>query len=158
MLCSQNSTKKCHHSDGLVQDCSNSSALALELLQSCTKQSALSPGSSVDLAPIVVSCAVRPFPSHPAGGLAQDQSAIQLGSGGEEGRKITQRTGVGCSKSISFITLLSAQRSCWGVYWNHLVFLLFQNHQITNYSLNIKFMFNRFHHRVAVIQGIYWQI
>ena len=31
---------KCsHHIDGLVQDCSNSSALAMELLQSCTKTS-----------------------------------------------------------------------------------------------------------------------
>ena len=28
-----------HHIDGLVQDCSNSSALAMELLQSCTKPS-----------------------------------------------------------------------------------------------------------------------
>ena len=28
-----------HHIDGLVQDCSNSSALAIELLQSCTKPS-----------------------------------------------------------------------------------------------------------------------
>ena len=27
------------HIDGLVQDCSNSSALAMELLQSCTKPS-----------------------------------------------------------------------------------------------------------------------
>ena len=27
------------HVDGLVQDCGNSSALAMELLQSCTKQS-----------------------------------------------------------------------------------------------------------------------
>ena len=27
------------HIDGLVQDCSNSSALAMELLQSCTKSS-----------------------------------------------------------------------------------------------------------------------
>ena len=26
------------HVDGLVQDCSNSSALSMELLQSCTKQ------------------------------------------------------------------------------------------------------------------------
>ena len=30
-----------HHVDGLVQDCSNSSALAMELLQSCTKPSML---------------------------------------------------------------------------------------------------------------------
>ena len=28
-----------HHADGLVQDCSNSSALAMELLQSCIKLS-----------------------------------------------------------------------------------------------------------------------
>ena len=28
-----------HHIDGSVQDCSNSSALAMELLQSCTKPS-----------------------------------------------------------------------------------------------------------------------
>ena len=28
-----------HHFDGLVQDCSNSSALAMELLRSCTKPS-----------------------------------------------------------------------------------------------------------------------
>ena len=31
------------HIDGLVHDCSNSSALAMELLQSCTKQSGRSP-------------------------------------------------------------------------------------------------------------------
>ena len=31
------------HIDGLVQDCSNSSALAMELLQSCTKPSIYSP-------------------------------------------------------------------------------------------------------------------
>ena len=31
--------KNPHHIDGLVQDCSNSSALAMELLQSCTKLS-----------------------------------------------------------------------------------------------------------------------
>ena len=31
--------KNLHHIDGLVQDCSNSSALAMELLQSCTKLS-----------------------------------------------------------------------------------------------------------------------
>ena len=31
----------CHHIDGLLQDCSNSSALAMELLQSCTKPSIL---------------------------------------------------------------------------------------------------------------------
>ena len=44
MMCPfpQNSLKLCYilgvlHLDGLVQDCSNSSALALELLQSCTK-------------------------------------------------------------------------------------------------------------------------
>ena len=30
-----------YHVDGLVQDCSNSSALAMELLQSCTKPSML---------------------------------------------------------------------------------------------------------------------
>ena len=30
-----------HEIDGLVQDCSNSSALAMELLQSCTKPSEL---------------------------------------------------------------------------------------------------------------------
>ena len=29
--------KGSHQVDGLVQDCSNSSALAMELLQSCTK-------------------------------------------------------------------------------------------------------------------------
>ena len=34
LLSSQSSL---HKTDGLVQDCSNSSALALELLQSCTK-------------------------------------------------------------------------------------------------------------------------
>ena len=31
--------KSCYHIDGLVQDCRNSSALAMELLQSCTKPS-----------------------------------------------------------------------------------------------------------------------
>ena len=30
---------KSHHIDGLVQDCSNPSALAMELLHSCTKPS-----------------------------------------------------------------------------------------------------------------------
>ena len=32
-------TNRVNHFDGLVQDCSNSSALAMELLQSCTKPS-----------------------------------------------------------------------------------------------------------------------
>ena len=31
--------KKIYHIDGLAQDCSNSSALAMELLQSCAKPS-----------------------------------------------------------------------------------------------------------------------
>ena len=34
-----NSPKSAQYIDGLVQDCSNSSALAMELLQSCTKPS-----------------------------------------------------------------------------------------------------------------------
>ena len=39
----KNSTAKATHNiDGLVQDCSNSSALAMKLLQSCTKPSIFS--------------------------------------------------------------------------------------------------------------------
>ena len=41
-------TLKSLHIDGLVQDCSNSSALALELLQSCTKPSIYKNCSSAD--------------------------------------------------------------------------------------------------------------
>ena len=38
----QNKSNECeHYLDGLVQDCSNSSALAIELLQSCAKPSVL---------------------------------------------------------------------------------------------------------------------
>ena len=36
-------TKNIQHIDGLVQDCGNSSALAMELLQSCTKPSLCTP-------------------------------------------------------------------------------------------------------------------
>ena len=42
--------------DGLVQDCSNSSALAIELLQSCTK-------SSVSLFAVIYSIRVAIHPS-----------------------------------------------------------------------------------------------
>ena len=38
----------CCHFHGLVQDCSNSSALAMELLQSCTKPSICSSSSSLE--------------------------------------------------------------------------------------------------------------
>ena len=37
----------CFHIDGLVQDCSNSSALAMELLQSCTKPSNITNSTSI---------------------------------------------------------------------------------------------------------------
>ena len=38
-VCHSDSTYQICHFDGLVQDCSNSSALAMELLQSCAKPS-----------------------------------------------------------------------------------------------------------------------